>query len=377
MVSELEEKTQRLTRVLADTGLGGILLNAQHNFAWLTGGRSNGIDLSREQSPSYLLVREDGKRFVIANNIEMPRLLDEEIPSAGFEPVEIKWQEEKASFDTVLKTARSFSKTGELASDIFLNDQLRPIERLVASCRYSLTPEELNRVRELGHDSGAAIGQMVERLSPGQSENEIARIVREELARYGIYSVVTLVGADERIERYRHPVPTDKIWRKMLLIAVCARRHGLIVSLSRMIHIGDIPAGLHRRTQSAAFVNASLYAATIVGTKASSLYQTARDAYSANDFADEIDKHHQGGACGYKTREWVAHPDNSETVREDQAFAWNPSITGTKIEDTGLVTDNGFEVITSTAGFPTVATVIGGSEYFSTGILSLSKGVSA
>ena len=32
--------------MMAREGLGGVLLNAQHNFAWLTGGRSNGIDTS-------------------------------------------------------------------------------------------------------------------------------------------------------------------------------------------------------------------------------------------------------------------------------------------------------------------------------------------
>ena len=42
--TELIEKTERLREMMAREGLGGVLLNAQHNFAWLTGGRSNGID---------------------------------------------------------------------------------------------------------------------------------------------------------------------------------------------------------------------------------------------------------------------------------------------------------------------------------------------
>jgi antitoxin VapB len=377
VASELEEKTQRLAEVLAENDLGGVLLNAQHNFAWLTGGGSNGIDLSREHGASYLLVRRDGKRFVIANNIEMPRLLSEEISGDEFEPIEIPWQEEKASFATVLDAARSVLNAGKLASDIFLNDKLRAIEPLVASCRYSLTQPELTRIRELGRDAGKAIGDVIGKLSPGRSENEIAQYVRDGLANYGIYSVVTLVGADQRIEHYRHPVPTNNIWNKVLLIAVCARRHGLIVSLSRVICAGEIPAELQRRTEATAFVNVSLYSATVHGAKGSDLYQIAAETYRDQGFADEINKHHQGGACGYKTRDWVAHPKNSETIRMSQAFAWNPSITGTKVEETGIVTKNGFEVITATSGFPQITTVIDGHEYISPGILSLSKGVSA
>jgi antitoxin VapB len=120
-----------------------------------------------------------------------------------------------------------------------------------------------------------------------------------------------------------------------------------------------------------------LYAATTTGTKASTLYQIARDAYSRLGFPDEIDKHHQGGACGYRTRDWVAHPGSNETVQINQAFAWNPSITGTKTEETGIVTEDGFEVITGTADFPKIGITINGIDYFSPGILSLSKGVSA
>ena len=53
--------------MLAAENLGGVLVGAQHNFAWLTAGGSNGIDTSREQGAGALLVRADGKRFVIAS----------------------------------------------------------------------------------------------------------------------------------------------------------------------------------------------------------------------------------------------------------------------------------------------------------------------
>src|SRR6478672_3044998 len=139
-------------RTLAEHKLAGVLLNAQHNFAWLTAGGSNGIDLGREQGASYLLVRQDGRRFVMANNIEMPRLLNEEVSADDFEPIEIAWQEEKSSFETVLDSATSVLHGGELASDIFLSDTLPPVEPLIAACRYQLTAAEIERFRKLGHD---------------------------------------------------------------------------------------------------------------------------------------------------------------------------------------------------------------------------------
>ena len=92
MNSELEQKTERITRMLAAENLGGVLMNTQHNFSWLTCGGSNGIDLSRENGAGFLFVAANGKRYVIANNIEMSRLLSEELGFQKFEPIEISWR---------------------------------------------------------------------------------------------------------------------------------------------------------------------------------------------------------------------------------------------------------------------------------------------
>ena len=378
MISEIEEKTERLREMLRAEGLGGVLLNAQHNFSWLTAGGSNGIDLSRDNGASFLFVRADGKRFLIANNIELSRMLAEEVIEKDFEPIELLWQEEKSSIDTVLSKANALlAGNGEIAADIFLSPKLRIVEGPISACRYQLTEAEIDRYHELGQDAGNALGSIAANLSPGETEIEIARKVRNELAEHNIFPVVTLVGTDERIERYRHPVPTNNVWKKTLLIAVCARRHGLIASLSRIVCVGDVPAELKRRTEATAMVSARLQAATVPWAKASDLFHAASAAYAELGFTDEIDKHHQGGACGYRTRDWLAHPSNSETVKPNQAFAWNPSITGTKTEVTGIVRDGRFEAITSTTGFPQIVTWMDGSDSYSPGILSLSKGASA
>src|SRR4028119_155062 len=95
--AEIAEKVGRMERMLAVEELGGVLIGAQHNFSWLTAGGSNGIDLGRDAGAGTLLVRADGKRFVLASRIEMPRLLAEELAGEEFEPVEFAWGDEKAS----------------------------------------------------------------------------------------------------------------------------------------------------------------------------------------------------------------------------------------------------------------------------------------
>ena len=370
MNREIETKTERLTELLNSENLGGVLLNAQHNFAWITGGASNGIDLSRENGAASIFVRRDGKRFLLANNIEMPRMLAEEVSADQFEPVEFSWQDEKAAGDLLVTKARSLANGG-VSTDIPIHQSAPTIEPKLVPCRYELTEDEIVRFRQLGSDAGRSVRDMIGKISPGQSEVEIAATMRAELAARNLASVVTLVAADERIKGYRHPIPTENTWRKTLLLVTCAKRGGLIASLSRMICVGDVPSELRETTEATAFVNAILWNATRPGVTGTELYELAANAYTRVGFADEVNLHHQGGAAGYRTREWVAHPKSLEVVKENQAFAWNPSISGTKVEETIIAAADGNEVITASPDFPIIATEIDGRTYNSPGILSI------
>lgn len=370
--AEIAEKVGRVERMLAAGGLGGVLVGAQHNFSWLTAGASNGIDLSRDAGAGALLVRADGKRFVLASRIEMPRLLTEELAGADFEPVEFAWEDEKGSPTFLADRARSLlDGASDLGSDLPVAPGVRVVEGALAGCRYELTSSEVERFRQLGRDAGHAVGALVRRLEPGETEQEVARRAADALAAGGMRAVVNLVAADERIEQFRHPVPTARRWEKVLMLVVCARRGGLIVSLTRIVCAGAVPAELRRRTEAVARVNAALLAATRPGATGAELYRTAARAYAEQGFSGEERLHHQGGAAGYRTRDWVAHPASAETVQTHQAFAWNPSITGTKAEETCIAFADGAEVVSASPGWPQIAVRLDGREFLSPDVLSL------
>jgi Xaa-Pro aminopeptidase len=370
--AEIKAKTARVVDMLAANNLGGALISSQPNFSWLTAGGTNGVDLSREPGAGALLIRNDGKRFVLANRIEMPRLLSEELAAGEFEPVEFSWQEDKASATFLAARALSLlDKGASLGSDIDVGPNALPIDAALARCRYQLTSWEIERLRLLASDAAEAIGDLARVLAPGETEREVARRVTDALAAHNIRAVVNLVAADERIQKYRHPVPTDRSWRKLLMLVVCARRGGLIASLTRIVCLGAMPDDLRRRTLAAARVNAQLLAATRPGTLGSELYDVARRAYAAEGFAGEEELHHQGGASGYRTRDWLAHPACIEQVEVDQVFAWNPSITGTKVEETCIAFSDGVEVLTRTPDWPQIPVEVGGREYLAPDLLSI------
>ncbi len=373
MKEETEEKLERLARVIADERLAGVLINTQPNFAWLSAGGTNGIDSSREAGVGTLFVRRDGRKFVLANRIELTRLMTEQLPNQGYEPVDFAWEDEKANTSLVAEVALSLVDTElPLGSDQALGSSVRIVEKAIARARYKLTASEIDRFRLLGREAGEAIGRMARSLTPGLSEREVARQAVESLARIGADSVVTLVAADERLRRFRHPTPTDLRWDKTLMLVVCARRGGLIASLTRIVCAGSVPDDLRQRTRSTAGVMASLLAATKPGASGADLYEVAVRAYSEAGFPGEEHLHHQGGAAGYRTRDWVAHPACTERVVAGQAFAWNPSITGSKVEETCIASNEGIEIITTTPGWPSIRVQAeSGQEYLLPDVLSL------
>src|SRR6266481_5063029 len=126
---EIVEKSARLSKMLKSQGLGGVLLNAHHNFAWLTAGGRNGVDTGREPGVASLLVRKDGRKFLLASRIEMPRMLSEEVSENDFEPIEFAWEEEKSSPAFLTDKALALLDSGDaLGTDSISGPGIRFLE---------------------------------------------------------------------------------------------------------------------------------------------------------------------------------------------------------------------------------------------------------
>src|SRR4051794_8984375 len=365
---ELADKQERVTRALAEGGHAAVLLAAHHNIAWVTGGRGDRIGASRETGPARLLVTADGRRFALANAIEMPRMRDEVLAGLPFEPIEYPWTDDQDPGHAV-GVARTVLDPGATIAADWPLPGTAPFESAIARTRALLTGAELDSYRAYGREAGRVVGDACRALTPGQEEREIARQVADALAATHGRPVVLLVAAAERLRRYRHPVPTDTRWHHVVLVAVCAERDGQVVALSRIVATRGAPADLDTRTRATAAVFGRLLDASRPGATGAALYDAAARAYAAEGFPAEELKHHQGGAIGYRARDWVAHPRSTEIVQARQAFAWNPSITGTKVEDTALVVDGRVELITSTPGWPSIEMSVQGGTLLAADVL--------
>jgi antitoxin VapB len=132
-----------------------------------------------------------------------------------------------------------------------------------------------------------------------------------------------------------------------------------------------LPEKLRRKELACGRVDATMFSRTRPGATIGDIFQAAVDAYAAEGFPGEWQLHHQGGPAGYNPREFVATPGETEVVVEGQAYAWNPSITGVKSEDTILVGTGGNEILTTIAGWPTLTVEVDGQAWARPAVLEM------
>lgn len=349
---EVEQKIERVIALARQAGVHGILLSLQPSFAWITGGRSNRIDGSRETGAGAVLVTTEGRRYIIANHTEAPRLAEEAVSGLAFEVADFPWTAERADPSFPAHTAQQIAG-GTVGSDVNWPQTVH-LEPAIARLRSPLVPHEIERYRRLGRDAGRIAEQVMRSATPGTTETQAAGALASALAGAGMRPLVLLAAGDGRIARYRHPLPTDLSWTNQLLLATCAERSGLVVALSRIICTRK-DNELERRTHAAAVVFGALLNATTASASGARIFEAAAAAYAANGFPGEERRHHQGGAIGYRAREWVAHPGSEEVARLPQAFAWNPTIAGTKVEETCVIgLDGEVEILTASPHWPSL-----------------------
>lgn len=345
MSSEFEVKQARIHHLLQERGLAGVLLGRASSWSWATCGAEANVATNAERAAASLLFTRDGA-WLLADRIEMPRLLAEEVGGLAIEPVTLPWHDPDA-----LAAAVAARVPGPVGADVAVPG-LALVPGALAALRQQLLPEEAARFVDLGRRTGEAIEAAARQVTAGQSEQGIAALLADETWRRGAVPVVILVAVDARIARFRHPTPGPTRLERLAMLVLCARRHGLIASATRLVHLGPLPAALEARAQACARVDAVAATATRPGATLGAVLERVVRAYVREGFPEAWEEHHQGGLAGYENREVVATPGCAVPVGIGQAYAWNPSIAGVKSEDTLLVGPDGPAYLTATGAWP-------------------------
>ncbi len=347
-IEELHCKLHRVRAWMHDQGVGGLLLRRRPNFAWITCGGQSHVNTATDVGAAAVLITPD-RLALVANNIEMERFAAEQVAGLPFDRVDFPWHDAGRQ----ARLIEELTGGGRLAADT--PGYALAADEATQVMRASLLPPEIDRMRGLGRVTTRIIEEVCRRMEPGWTEYRVAAELLAAATAAAVRVPVCLVAADERIRQYRHPVPTPTVIHQRAMVVVCMESHGLICSATRVVSFAPLDEELRRRHRAVCAIDAGAISATRAGRPFRDIFNVITAAYAEEGFPDEWRYHHQGGSTGYQPRDALATPTSEAVVQSDQAFAWNPSIAGTKSEDTVLITAQGWTWMTAPGeGWPVV-----------------------
>jgi len=280
----------------------------------------------------------------VTNSIEAPRLIAEEFP-AGIDVKIVNWWEGR---DSHLPAGEKIGSDQAGAGRIDLSLEVEVV-------RASLIESDVARFKDICTDTAVALGAAMKEVKSLDREIDVAGLITKYLWESDLEIAFLGVAGESRVKRFRHPLPTHELIGSRAVASICAKRKGLIASVTRIVTFGELPESDYNSYLSLLNVEAALFDATTIGSAFSEPVKAAIAAYPANGFnADEWTHHHQGGPMGYLPRDWPATTTTTRVIAQNQPIAWNPTAQGWKAEDTILASARGIEILSVDSAWPEI-----------------------
>lgn len=355
-----QEALARLSEWLRERDdVDGVVLTGPAAVAWITGGWAPPVDRAAVVDWVWAVVRRD-RAGLITTEVEHPRLLSEyDAEAHGFQDVvAVPWWDVEEFVAAALELAGA--EPARLASDgyrAFGVDASIELIRL----RLSLGAAERDDLRMLGRDAADALQHALRAWAPGERDLDVQARIAALLEERGADAPILIVGGDDRVRRFRHPMAIGHPMRSLVIGVVVARRGGLHVSVTRFATAGQLGGTERELRDRVLAVEADVLAASRVGATYGSLAETLDEAYARQGAPEAWRGHYQGGPIAFAQREFELAPNQTSSpwyttaVEVGHAIAWNPSLPGgAKAEDTYLVSEHGLERATVTDDWPTI-----------------------
>ncbi|KSU78547.1 Xaa-Pro aminopeptidase [Pseudarthrobacter enclensis] len=337
-------KRRRVLDILDAAGRDALLLTSNTSLTWYLDGSRVHISLAGDPIAA-MLVDRDGDHLVTFNN-EAGRIAAEELPE-GVALHSVPW------YGNLHHAAAAVGSNpgGSLLAETEAANGLR-------AARQQLLPAESARYAALSAEAAAIMTDVLSAARPETTEFELVSALAARVVAAGAEPLVLLCNGSGR-SGFRHPLATHAPLGRRAMAVICARRDGMVANITRWVRFD---AGTHQERDAEAriaAVEADIFDATVPGARLDRIFTEIQAAYTRHGFgADQWEQHHQGGPAGYAGRDPRVTSQATDVVVQDQAFTWNPSGPGVKIEDTVQLTEHGLQVLTVDPRWP-VTTVNG------------------
>ena len=214
-----------------------------------------------------------------------------------------------------------------------------------------------------GEKVSLALEETLSETSRGEKEAEVVGRLCQKLWKDRIDPVTLMAAADDRVYRFRHPIPTEKSIERYLMVSVNARKWGLIVSLTRFVHFGKIPEKLSEQYLANVFIDCTFMAETPPRCSCQGGPEKGDGGLPQEGLPRGVEAPSPGGIHRLCRKGLQGPLQTPDLILENQAFTWNPSIGGTKSEDTIVAGNTGPEMITRPMIYPEISLTVGGIDF--------------
>jgi len=362
ILEQSEKKRERVRDWLRKNNYNSLIICRRENFSWLTTGADPSVVNTTAKAVGALVITRK-KQFLISHTMDGRRLLDEQIPAQGYELIETRWFAGDPA--AIAKNIAG----NRVAADIPLQGTHNVSSKII-NLHYPMTEFELDRIRWLGRAVHTVYMRMSKIIRSGMAENEIASEFLCQQAKMDITSDVMIVGSDERIVNYRHPMPTGKKVEKIVMLHSAARRWGLHAPVTRLFSFGEPDAFFQNAFNAVSYVQAGTFHLIKPGVSYANILNMQKEWYAEVGFNNEWMNHFQGGPTGYI----IVNATNcfsSVLVKKNTPFEWFITVPGAKVAELTLLGKDGFEVVSNCGNWPQKKVQFDGREYQTPGIMVL------
>jgi antitoxin VapB len=344
----------RVRAVAERAGVPGVVLTRPGPVAWASGGINPPVDRTAATDTVWLAVGPD-RLTVVTTEVEAPRIREELVPPE-IEVVAVPWWDGDA---LVRAAAEALGAAPEAIGADGCGAFGLDLDHALTQARLPLSPPEADELRALGRDAAAAVEEALGLWEPGEPDTAIAARIAGAVEEAGGDAPVLLVGGDDRLQRFRHPVANGARPRRIVMAVLVARRSGLHVALTRYAATG-VDEMLGGRLDACRRIHRAVLEAGTPGRTFGDALTALDAAYAAEGARGAWREHYQGGPIGYGQREFEISPAQTASpwwrhpIEAGVALAWNPSLAGgAKDEDTYLLGPDGvLEPVTTSAAWP-------------------------
>lgn len=343
VLQDVKIKAERVRAFLDREGLDVLVLGRQDNFAWITAGGDNRVVTTTEMGAGFVGISQTHK-WLVSHHMDGQRFIAEQVPDQAYELVTLYWHQ-GAPQDKIAQLTRGM----RVGADFPLPGARQYASEIV-DLHYPFTDLDLKRLRWMGKNSDEIITRVAKDLEPGMTEQEIAARLAYEYTLAGITLDALMVGVDDRIRRYRHPIPTDKALQRYAFLHPPGRRWGVHANITRLVHFGEPPQDIQDAFKAVTAVGAHVTSMLAPGVRFADILDEEKRLYAKYGYAEEWNYHFLGGISGYTLVDPARCLDPEARVVERQSYGYFITITGAKFEELIILTEDGAEIASLPSG---------------------------